>query len=170
MAPGALDGVRVLEFSQIAAGPYCGVNLSDLGADVIKVEPREGEHYRNVGAVVPREGKRFQSLNRGKRAIAVDLKDARGQALIQRLVPRFDVLMHNMRPGVPERLGVGYEVLSALHPGLIYCEISAYGSEGPRAFESATDGAAPGRLESGGVGRAHWSRRHRVVIIRGAGS
>ena len=141
MAPGALDGVRVLEFSQIAAGPYCGVNLSDLGADVIKVEPREGEHYRNVGAVVPGEGKRFQSLNRGKRAIAVDLKDERGQALIQRLVPRFDVLLHNMRPGVPERLGVGYEVLSALHPQLIYCEISAYGSEGPRAFEPATDGA-----------------------------
>ena len=140
-AGGALDGVRVLEFSQIAAGPYCGVNLSDLGADVVKVEPREGEHYRRVGAVVPREGKRFQSLNRGKRAIAVDLKDARGRAVIHRLTPRFDVVVHNLRPGVPERLGVGWEALSALHPGLVYCEISAYGSEGPRGGEPATDGA-----------------------------
>ena len=139
--PGALHGVRVLEFSQIAAGPYCGVNLSDLGADVVKVEPREGEHYRNVGAVVPLEGKRFQSLNRGKRSLAIDLKDERGCAAIHRLTPRFDVVLHNMRPGVPERLGIDYPTLSALHPGLIYCEISAYGSEGPRGREPATDGA-----------------------------
>ena len=139
--PGALDGVRVLEFSQIAAGPYCGVNLSDLGADVIKVEPREGEHYRDVGAVVPREGKRFQSLNRGKRAIAIDLKHERGREAIQRLTPRFDVVIHNMRPGVPERLGIDYPTLAALHPALIYCEMSAYGSEGPRGRDAATDGA-----------------------------
>ncbi len=138
--PGALDGVRVLEFSQIAAGPYCGVNLSDLGADVIKVEPREGEHYRNVGAVVPGEGKRFQSLNRGKRALAIDLKHERGREAIHRLTPRFDVALHNMRPGVPERLGIDYPTLSALHPGLIYCEMSAYGSGGPRGSDVATDG------------------------------
>jgi crotonobetainyl-CoA:carnitine CoA-transferase CaiB-like acyl-CoA transferase len=138
---GALDGVHVLEFSQIAAGPYCGVNLSDLGADVVKVEPREGEHYRNVGAVVPGEGKRFQSLNRGKRAIAIDLKDQRGREVIHRLVPGFDVVLHNMRPGVTERLGIGYQALAELHPGLIYCEISAYGVDGPRGQDPATDGA-----------------------------
>ncbi len=139
--PGALDGVRVLEFSQIAAGPYCGVNLSDLGADVVKVEPREGEHYRNVGAVVPLEGKRFQSLNRGKRSLTIDLKHERGRATIHRLIPRFDVVAHNMRPGVPERLGIGYGTLSALNPRLIYCEMSAYGTEGPHGRDAATDGA-----------------------------
>jgi formyl-CoA transferase len=137
--PGALDGIRVLEFSFIAAGPFLGVSLSDHGADVVKVEPLEGEHYRNVGAVVPKEGKRFQSLNRGKRSIFVDLEHARGRELIHRLVPGVDVVTCNMRLGVSKRLGVDYETLSALNPRLIYANISGFGPRGPWAHRPATD-------------------------------
>ena len=136
---GALDGITVLEFSLIAAGPFLGVNLSDHGADVIKVEPLEGESYRNVGAVVPNEGKRFQSLNRGKRSIFVDLTTDGGRDVIHRIVPGFDVVTSNMRPGVTQRLQVDYETLRALHPGVIYCVMSGFGSRGPLAERGATD-------------------------------
>ena len=100
---GPLAGVRVLEFSQIVAGPFAGIALSDLGADVVKVEPLEGEARRNSGAVVPNEGKYFQSLNRGKRSLTVDLSKPDGQALIHRIVPHFDVVLLNYRAGVAER-------------------------------------------------------------------
>ena len=137
--PGPLHGVRVLEFSLIVAGPFAGVVLSDLGADVVKIEPPGGEDYRASGAVVPHEGKRFQSLNRGKRALQVDLQDERGRALIQRMVPDFDVVTMNYAPGVAERLGVDYETLRTLHPGLVYCRISGFGPSGPWADAVATD-------------------------------
>lgn len=139
MADGALSGVRVLEFSQIVAASYTGVNLSDLGADVVKVEPLDGEAYRDSGAVVPGEGKRFQSLNRGKRSIAIDLHDERGQALVHRIVPGFDVVTINYRPGVAERLCIDDDRLRALHPGLIYCRITGFGPDGPLASHGATD-------------------------------
>jgi crotonobetainyl-CoA:carnitine CoA-transferase CaiB-like acyl-CoA transferase len=136
---GPLAGVRVLEFSQIVAASYSGVNLSDLGADVVKVEPIEGEAYRSSGAVVPGEGKRFQSLNRGKRSLAVDLQSEAGRALIHRIVPGFDASLINFRPGVAERLGIDYETLSQHHPGLIYARITGFGPEGPMASLGATD-------------------------------
>ncbi|MDA0364387.1 MAG: CoA transferase [Chloroflexi bacterium] len=139
MADGPLSGVRVLEFSQIVAASYTGVNLSDLGADVVKVEPLTGEAYRDSGAVVPGEGKRFQSLNRGKRSVAIDLHDARGQALVHRIVPGFDVVTINYRPGVAERLRIDDRTLRALHPDLIYCRITGFGPEGPLASHGATD-------------------------------
>ncbi len=136
---GALDGVRVLEFTQLVAGPYCGVNLSDLGAEVVKIEPREGEPYRNQGAVEPHESKRFQALNRGKQALAIDVKDARGRAVIDRMLPGFDVVTVNLRPGAVKRLGIDYATLSASHPRLIYCDITGWGHRGPRSEDAATD-------------------------------
>lgn len=139
MATGALAGVRILEFSQIVAGPFAGVVLSDFGADVVKVEPLEGESYRASGAIVPGEGKRFQSLNRGKRSFAIDLKTPEGQTLIYRILPRFDAVLINYRPGVPERLHIDYDSLRAIHPGLIYCSISGFGEQGPLAGKGATD-------------------------------
>ena len=139
MPDGPLAGVRVLEFSQIVAASYSGVNLSDLGADVIKVEPIEGEAYRSSGAVVPGEGKRFQSLNRGKRSLAVDLQHERGRALIHRIVSGFDAALTNFRPGVAERLGIDYETLRAHHPALIYARITGFGTKGPMASLGATD-------------------------------
>ena len=105
-ATGPLRNIRVLEFSQIIAGPVAGIYLSDLGADVIKVEPLEGEARRNSAAVVPNEGKYFQSLNRGKRSLAVDLKKPAAVDVIQRLIPHIDVVLINYRNGVAERLGM----------------------------------------------------------------
>jgi formyl-CoA transferase len=136
---GPLQGIHVLEFSLIVAGPYCGVNLSDLGADVVKVEPLAGEAYRSSAAVVPSEGKRFQSLNRGKRSICVDLASERGRELIYRIVPRFDVVVANYGPGVSTRLGVDYASLRGLREDLIYVDISGFGKQGPLGSLTATD-------------------------------
>jgi len=137
--PGALDGIRVLACTQIVAGPFAGVVLSDFGAEVVKLEPLEGEGYRSSGAVVPNEGKRFQSLNRGAKSIALDLGSEEGRAALHRLIPGFDVVLINYRPGVPQRLGLDYETLQGIHPGIIYCSITGFGEEGPWADRGATD-------------------------------
>lgn len=139
MTAGPLAGVRVLEFSQIVAGPFAGIALSDFGADVVKVEPLEGEARRNSAAVVPNEGKYFQSLNRGKRSLTIDLSLAEGRAVIHRLVPRFDVVLINYRTGVAERMGIDYPTLSAINPGLIYANISGFGDVGPYATRAGSD-------------------------------
>ncbi len=137
--PGALNGIRVLEFSQIVAGPVAGIQLSDLGADVVKVEPLAGESRRNTGAVVPNEGKYFQSLNRGKRSLTVDLARSAGQALIHRLIPRYDVVIINYREGVAARLGIDYPALAARNPRLIYASITGFGEAGPFATRGGSD-------------------------------
>jgi crotonobetainyl-CoA:carnitine CoA-transferase CaiB-like acyl-CoA transferase len=139
---GPLDGIRVLEFSLIVAMPFNGVLLSDFGADVVKVEPLTGDPYRSAGAVVPSEGKRFQSLNRGKRSLALDLSTERGRTLLYRILPQFDVVTINYRPGVAARLGIDYETLSAIHPSLIYGNLTGFGPRGPMAGAGATDIAA----------------------------
>jgi formyl-CoA transferase len=136
---GALRGIRVLEFSQVVAGPTCGRALSQLGADVIKVEPPEGDPYRNTGTVVPNEGKRFQSLNLGKRSIVVDLSNPDGQALVQRLAQTVDVVVINYRHGVAARLGIDAETLMALNPRLIYCRLTGFGVQNRSATAPATD-------------------------------
>lgn len=136
---GPLAGIRVLEFSQIVAGPFAGVALSDMGADVIKVEPLKGEDRRNSGAVVPNEGKYFQSLNRGKRSLTVDLGTAEGQALIHRIIPEFDVVLLNYRAGVAERLNIGYERLAGINPGLVYANITGFGEKGPYVHRAGSD-------------------------------
>ena len=139
MTTGPLAGIRVLELSQIVAGPFAGVALSDFGADVIKVEPLEGENRRNSGAVVPNEGKYFQSLNRGKRSLTIDLRRPEGQALVHRIVPHFDVVLINYRAGVAERLNIDYGTLSKLRPGLIYANITGFGEKGPYAQRAGSD-------------------------------
>jgi crotonobetainyl-CoA:carnitine CoA-transferase CaiB-like acyl-CoA transferase len=136
---GALAGIRVLEFSQIVAGPIAGVQLADMGADVVKIEPIEGEARRNSGAVVPNEGKYFQSLNRGKRSLTVNLARPEGRALIHRLTPRFDVVIANYREGVTARLGIDYATLVQLRPDLVYASITGFGEEGPFATRGGSD-------------------------------
>lgn len=136
---GPLVGIRVLELSQIVAGPFAGVALSDMGADVVKVEPPRGEDRRNSGAVVPNEGKYFQSLNRGKRSLTIDLSKHEGQALIHRIIPHFDVILMNYRAGVAERLNIGYPRLSTLNPGLIYANITGFGETGPYVQRAGSD-------------------------------
>lgn len=137
--PGALAGIRVLELSQIVAGPLVGVLLSDMGADVVKVEPPEGEARRNSAAVVPNEGKYFQSLNRGKRSLTVDLARPEGAALIRRIIPTFDVMVINYRHGVAGKLGIDYAALRALNPRLIYASITGFGETGPMATRAGSD-------------------------------
>jgi crotonobetainyl-CoA:carnitine CoA-transferase CaiB-like acyl-CoA transferase len=139
---GPLSGVRVLEFSQIVALPFAGCILSDLGADVIKVEPPTGDPHRTLGAAVTGNGKRFQSLNRGKRSLAVDLKDPRGLDVIYRLLPSIDVVTINFRGGVPERLRLDYETLKRYNPRLIYCEITGFGTRGPLKDRVGTQAVA----------------------------
>jgi formyl-CoA transferase len=138
-APGALAGIRVLEFSQIVAGPVCGINLSDLGAEVIKVEPLEGEQTRRSGAVVPLNGKGFQALNRGKLSLALNAADERAREVVYRLMPSIDVVTINYRLGVAERLGIDYETLSAIRPDLIYWQNTGFGKDGPEAYRAGSD-------------------------------
>jgi formyl-CoA transferase len=139
---GPLSDIRVLEFSLIVAMPFNGIVMSDLGADVVKVEPLTGDPYRSSGAVVPGEGKRFQSLNRGKRSLALDLSTEQGRELLYRILPDFDVVTMNYRPGVAQRLGIDYKTLSQIHPPLIYGDLTGFGPRGPMAGAGATDLAA----------------------------
>ena len=136
---GPLRGVRILEFSQIIAGPVAGIYLSDFGADVIKVEPLEGESRRNSAAVVPNEGKYFQSLNRGKRSLALNLKSEAGLNIIRRLLPSIDVVLINYRNGVAERLGIDYLSLRKIRPDIIYASITGFGNSGPHMTKGGSD-------------------------------
>ncbi len=144
--PGPLAGMRVLELAQIMAGPTCGMMLADLGADVIKVEKLPGgddsRGYREPrvnGVSAP-----FLMMNRGKRGIAINLKDPRGRDILLRMVREADVLTENFRHGTMEKLGLGYDTLAQVNPGLIYCQISGFGRTGPLASEGGFDLIAQG--------------------------
>lgn len=133
-APEVLSGIRVLDCSIAMAGPFAAQRLGDLGADVIKVEPTTGEWQRHAaagGATGNRINVSFLSLNRNKRSIAVDLKSLEGKGIIYDLVKTSDVFLQNYRPGVAARLGVDYETIKAINPGIIYVSISGYGEDGP---------------------------------------
>ena len=136
----ALQGIRVLDFSHALAGPYSTLLLGDYGAEVYKLEAREGDMSRGWGppfagcvALV------FLGLNRGKRGVSLNLKEPEGLDLCLRLVDRMDVLVENFRPGAMDRLGLGYEALRARNPRLVYCSISGYGQNGPSRDEAAMD-------------------------------
>lgn len=122
-SPPPLDGVLVVDLTSYIAGSYAAMQLADLGASVIKVEALEGDSFRELPG--------FFGWNRGKRSIAVNLKTPEGSRIVHRLAERADVVMENMRPGVAERLGVGYERLSAINPRLVYSSVTAFGSSGP---------------------------------------
>ena len=134
-----LEGVRVLELGALVAAPYCGMLLADLGADVIKVEPPEGDMARHFAPFVAGESAFFMSVNRRKRSVVLDLKQPEAVARVHEIVKQVDVVLHNYRVGVAERIGVGYEELAALNPGLVYCAISGFGPTGPMAHRPAID-------------------------------
>ena len=134
-----LAGVRVVEFCQVAAGPFCGMLLADFGAEVIKVEPREGDGLRQWPPIRNGFSENFASLNRGKRSLVLDLKDPADRDVARALVLDADVLVENNRPGVMQRLGLGWDWFGARKPSLVYCSISAYGQSGPRAGEGGFD-------------------------------
>jgi formyl-CoA transferase len=135
-----LAGVRVIEICNVAAGPYCGMLLADMGADVVKVEhPEGGDTLRGWPPMNQGYSENFASLNRNKRSVTLNLKDPTDLDLLRGLVREAQVLIENNRPGVMDRLGVGYAALSVLNPALVYCSISAYGQSGPRAQEGGFD-------------------------------
>ena len=147
MAPAPpLDGITVIELAHIMAGPVCGLMLADMGADVIKVEkvPGGDDSRRFLPPDIDGESAAFMMLNRNKRGIAVNLKHEDGKAVLRRLLATADVVIENYRRGTMERLGLGYEILKGDNPGLIYCEISGFGSTGPYRDRGGFDLIAQG--------------------------
>lgn len=136
----ALSGVKVLDLSRVLAGPWCGQTLADLGADVIKVESFDGDDTRGMGPPYIGEiSAYFSCANRNKRSICIDLHKPESREVIHALVKQADVLIENFRTGTAERLGVGYEMLRAINPRLIYCSVSGYGRTGPEAKRAGYD-------------------------------
>jgi crotonobetainyl-CoA:carnitine CoA-transferase CaiB-like acyl-CoA transferase len=128
-----LEGIRVLDFSRVVAGPFAGRLLADLGADVVKIEPPDGDGTRFQGRSVANIGGFFNHQNAGKRNISIDLRAPGATDLVKRLVTACDIVIENYRPGVMARLGLDYPVLGAVNPKLIMLSISGYGQEGPEA-------------------------------------
>lgn len=154
MQPGALDGMKVVDLTQVMAGPFCTMLLADFGADVIKVEPPGGgDQTRHSWGRSGKgdDGPAFFALNRNKRSVVLDLRTDQGLADLHRLVADADVLVENYRPGVTARLGIDYDTLRAINPGLIYASISGFGQSGPYADRPGYDLIAQGMAGVMGV-------------------
>ncbi len=135
-----LEGLRVLDLSRLLPGPYATLVLADLGATVDKIEdPNGGDYLRQMGPFKGDDSALFLGLNRNKRSATLDLKSADGPAKLKRLVQEYDVLVESFRPGVMDKLGVGWEMLRAENPKLIYCAISGYGQTGPDRLRAGHD-------------------------------
>lgn len=139
LSPGALEGIRVLEFGTILAIPSCGVHLSDMGAEVIKVEPPAGDPHRGAQPIIPSEGKGFVAMNRGKQGVCVDMTRPESRPVIARLVEQADVVLMSLKPSDLPRFGLTYETLRAVNPRIIYLEHQPYGAAGPYGGEGGYD-------------------------------
>lgn len=136
---GPLSGIRVLDLSAYIAGPYGCSLLADQGAEVIKIEPPTGDNLRKYPSTLEAESRAFVGVNRSKWGMVLDLKQSAELATLLRLVREADVLVHNFRPGVPERLGIGFEQLTQINPGLVYCSVTGYGATGPLRNKAGYD-------------------------------
>jgi crotonobetainyl-CoA:carnitine CoA-transferase CaiB-like acyl-CoA transferase len=144
-SPRALDGLRVLDLTQVMAGPFCAMLLADMGADVVKVEPPGGDATRGMDLeLAPGVSGPFLAVNRNKRGLVLDLKQPEGVAILERLAATADVLVENYRPGVAKRIGVDYARLSQINPRLVYCSISGFGQTGLYADRGGYDLIAQG--------------------------
>ncbi|MEH6986414.1 CaiB/BaiF CoA transferase family protein [Cytobacillus firmus] len=142
---GPLQGMKVLDASQIMAGPYCTMVLADLGAEVMKVEKvNGGDDSRQMGPYVNGESTCFFQINRNKKSIALNLKTQEGKEVFYKLAKEADVVVENYRPGVTKSLGIDYECLKEINPGLVYCSISGYGQTGPYSHKGGFDLVAQG--------------------------
>jgi crotonobetainyl-CoA:carnitine CoA-transferase CaiB-like acyl-CoA transferase len=139
MTGGPLDGIRVVEFGNLIAGPYAGMLLADLGADVVKVEPPSGDLGRGFGPYVVGESAFFMAVNRGKRSVCLSPKDPDARRWLGDLVASADVLLHNLRLGAMERMGLGEEDVRRINPAVIYTVVSAFGADGPYADRAGID-------------------------------
>jgi len=153
-----LAGIRVLDLTQFLSGPYATMILGDLGAEVIKVEPPQGEATRSITPhFVGKDSVYYLSINRNKRSIAIDLKKPSGRALVMKLANASDILMENFRPGVIDRLGLSYAELSKSNPGLIWASISGFGQDGPyrdyAAYDMIVQALSGGMSLTGEAGR-----------------
>jgi crotonobetainyl-CoA:carnitine CoA-transferase CaiB-like acyl-CoA transferase len=138
--PRPLTGVRVLDLTSVIMGPVCTQILADYGADVVKIEPPEGDVMRHAGAkMVPRMGAMFLHANEGKRSVTLDLKNAADRDRLRALLPSFDVFIHNIRPQAMRRLGLDATAVRALHPSIVYVELTGYADGGPYAGQAAFD-------------------------------
>lgn len=142
--PGALAGVRVIDVTQVMAGPFCTMLLADLGADVIKIEPPAGDMTRRMPGGVGNDTPAYNAVNRGKRSVVLDIKTEAGRAAVLRLVDSADIFTENSRPGVMGDLGLDYRALAARNPRLIYASISGYGQTGPDRTKGGLDLIAQG--------------------------
>jgi len=140
----ALDGLKVLDITQVMAGPFCAMMLADLGADVIKVEPPSGDSTRQMPGASGTDSPSFNALNRGKRSIVLDLKSGAGRDALVRLARASDILIENYRPGVMDAFGLGYAALAKENPRLVYASISGYGQTGPDRAKGGFDLIAQG--------------------------
>ena len=141
MLTNAMRGIRVLDFAQVGAGPCAAMLLGDMGAEVVKIEPFTGDIGRKLGPPFQNgESTTSMALNRNKRSIAIDLKRPEGVAVVRRMAASADIVVESFRPGIMDKLGVGYEALATIQPRLIYCSISAYGQSGPWRDKPGVDG------------------------------
>lgn len=137
---GLLDGVRVLDLTRVLAGPYCGMMLADMGADVIKIEmPGKGDDSRRNAPIVHGESAYFMNLNRNKRGMTLNLKTEKGQEIFKKLVAESDIVLENYRPGVMDKLGLGYEELRKINPAIVYGAVSGFGHYGPYSSRPGYD-------------------------------
>lgn len=135
-----LSGVRVLDLTSVIMGPVCTQILADYGAEVVKIEPPEGDVMRHAGAKTrPQMGAMFLHANEGKQSLVLDLKTEAGVAALRRMLPQFDVFIHNVRPQAMQRLGLDEAAVRALHPGVVYVELTGYAESGPYAGRAAFD-------------------------------
>ena len=153
-----LAGIRVADFSHVMAGPYASHLLQLMGAEVIKIEPKEGDHFRNYGSDRRFDGMSpaFIAANAGKKSISLDLKNPAENAIARDIVARSDVLLENFRPGVIARLGFGYEAVCAYNPQIVFCSVSGYGQDGPQrdwpAIDNIVQATSGMMMLSGGEG------------------
>lgn len=136
---GPLTGIKVLDLTGYLAGPYAGTLLADMGADVVKIESPQGDMMRHYPSTLENESRAFLGANRSKRSVVLDLKNPDGSSALLRIVETADVLIHNFRPSVPGRLGIGYERMQQINERLIYCGITGFGESGPLANNAGFD-------------------------------
>lgn len=137
---GPLDGIRVLDLSRVLTGPFCSMVLGGLGAEIWKIEElRHGDQTRSIPPYVNGESHYYMAINRNKKSLAVDLKQPAGRQIALDLAARADVVLENFRPGVMERLGLGYDTLTAIKKDLIICSITGFGQAGPMSDKPSFD-------------------------------
>ena len=140
MTKGAYDGITVLDFTQGIAGPHASMLLALHGADVIKIEPLEGDWGRALGELKGDHCAHSVAFNRGKRSIALDLKSPDGIAVVKKIAAKAHVVLESFRPGVIQRLGFGYEAIKKVNPKVVYCSVSGFGQTGPYSKRPTVDG------------------------------